>query len=124
MLQNGKLTSFIVLELFRDNQLCVWGSGVNLPPTPNHIKVKARETYMEWLNDLFGYAIPPANVNTNSVDIVIYMFIPRNSDTKRTNLEPTANVLGLHYLFLLIEKTMIIKPSKKSKVISHISLYK
>ena len=103
--------------------VCVEEVGLNLPPTSHQSKVKARETYMEWLNDLFGYVILPANVNPHSVDIVIYMFIPRNSDTIRTNLEPAANVLGLHYLIFLIEQTMIIMLSKKSKVISHIINY-
>ena len=129
MLQNGKFTTFTVFELFcvclcvcvRAGACACGGGGLNLPPTSHQTKVKARETYMEWLNDLFGYVILPANVNPHSVDIVIYMLIPRNSDTIRTNLEPTANVLGLLYLIFL--QTMIIMLSKKSKVISHIINY-
>ena len=49
------------------------GEGGKSTPYHIQIKIKARETFMGWLKDLFGYIIPPANFNLHSVDIAMYI---------------------------------------------------
>ena len=49
------------------------GEGGKSTPYHIQIKIKARETFMGWIKDLFGYIIPPANFNLHSVDIAMYI---------------------------------------------------